>query len=156
MLRGTQEELEDGLRELRELCRGIRPAILRERGLEAAIRALAIRAPIDVELQVDEVGELPTAVESTVYFVTAEALSNVARHSGASHATVTLKRERHEIIVTIRDDGHGDIDERRGSGITGLRDRVEAARGTFSATGTPGEGSMIAAHLPLEIPLQPR
>ena len=156
LLQGTQVELEDGLRELRELSRGIRPAILRERGLEAAIRALAIRAPIEVELQVDELGELPTTVESTVYFVTAEALSNVARHSGASHAIVTLKRGPHEITVTIRDDGHGDIDERRGSGITGLRDRVEAAHGSFSASGTPGEGSVIAAQLPLEIPLQPR
>jgi signal transduction histidine kinase len=156
VLQRTQRELEDGLRELRELTRGIRPAILRERGLEAAIRALAIRAPIEVELLVDEVGQLPTAVDSTIYFVTAEALSNVARHSGASHATVSLKRLPHEIAVTIRDDGHGAIDERRGSGITGLRDRVEAAGGTFSASSTPGEGSVISARLPLEMPLPPR
>ena len=156
VLQRTQRELEDGLRELRELTRGIRPAILRERGLEAAIRALAIRAPIEVELLVDEVGQLPTAVDSTIYFVTAEALSNVARHSGASHATVSLKRLPHEIAATIRDDGHGAIDERRGSGITGLRDRVEAAGGTFSASSTPGEGSVISARLPLEMPLPPR
>ena len=155
LLQHTQVELADGLRELRELSRGIRPAILRERGLEAAIGALAIRAPIEVELQLDEVGELPATVESTVYFVTAEALSNVARHSGASLAIVTLERGPHEIAVAIRDDGHGDIDERRGSGITGLRDRVEAAGGGFSASGTPGEGSVIAAQLPLDIP-QPR
>src|SRR3954470_20155442 len=150
LLQRTQVELEDGLRELRELCGGIRPAILRERGLEAAIRALAIRAPIDVELQIEDVGEVPTTVESTVYFVTAEALSTAARHSAAAHATITLERQPHEITVTIRDDGHGDIDERRGSGITGLRDRVEAARGSFSASGVRGEGSVITAHLPLE------
>jgi PAS domain S-box-containing protein len=156
LLPRTQAELEDGLRELRELTRGIRPAILRERGLAAAIRALATRAPIEVELHLDEVGELPAAVESTLYFVTAEALSNVARHSGATHATVTLEQGAHEITVTIRDDGHGDVDERRGSGITGLRDRVEAAGGTFSASSTPGEGSVISGQLPLEMPLQPR
>ncbi|MDX6561859.1 MAG: hypothetical protein QOD65_1673 [Gaiellales bacterium] len=150
LLARTQVELQDGLRELRELARGIRPAILRERGLAAAIRALAIRAPIVVDLDLDEVGTLRDSVESTIYFVTAEALSNVARHSGASRAEVVLRRGPREVTVEIRDDGSGDLDERRGSGIAGLRDRVEAAGGTFCVASAHGQGTVISARLPLE------
>jgi PAS domain S-box-containing protein len=150
LLQRTQTELAEGLRELRELARGIRPAILRESGLDAAIRALAIRAPIDVEVTLDNVGALRHSAESTLYFVTAEALTNVARHSGASSAEVVLRREPRAVTVTIRDDGNGELDERRGSGISGLRDRVEALGGTFSATSTPGRGTVIAARLPVE------
>jgi PAS domain S-box-containing protein len=155
LLRRTQAELEAALRELRELTRGIRPAILRERGLDAAIRALAFRAPIDVELSLDDVDELPDTVESTLYFVTAEALSNVARHSGASTAEIVLRRGPREVAVTIRDNGSGEVDERRGSGISGLRDRVEAVGGTFSVTSRPGGGTVISARLPLAPPSRP-
>jgi signal transduction histidine kinase len=123
---------------------------LRERGLVAAIRALAIRAPIVVDLDLDDVGTLRDSVESTIYFVTAEALSNVARHSGASRAEVVLRRGPREVTVEIRDDGSGDLDERRGSGIAGLRDRVEAAGGTFSVASAHGQGTVISARLPLE------
>jgi PAS domain S-box-containing protein len=150
LLQRTQAELEEGLRELRELTRGIRPAILRESGLAAAIRALAIRAPIDVELTLDDVDALPDSVESTLYFVTAEALSNVARHSGATSASVVLRRGPREISLTIRDDGTGELDELRGTGISGLRDRVEAAGGTFEISSTPGAGTVVFAQVPLE------
>jgi PAS domain S-box-containing protein len=150
LLERVRGELEDALRELRELARGIRPAILRERGLSAAIRALAVRMPIEVRLDLDDAGSLPDSTESTIYFVTAEALTNVARHSGAASAEVVLRREPREVTVTIRDDGNGELDERRGTGISGLRDRVEALGGTFSATSTPGGGTVIIARVPLE------
>jgi PAS domain S-box-containing protein len=150
MLEQTQAELLEALRELRELARGIRPAILRERGLVAAIRALAMRAPIEVATELDDIGSLPASVESAAYFVSAEALSNVARHSGASSATIVLRREHDAISVTVRDDGNGRLDERLGSGISGLRDRVEALGGSFSATSMPGRGTVIEARLPLE------
>jgi signal transduction histidine kinase len=151
LLERAQRELEDALRELRELARGVRPAVLRERGLSAAIHALTIRMPIDVNLDLDDVGSLPESVESAVYFVTAEALTNVARHSGASSAEVVLRREPRAVTVTISDDGNGQLDEALGSGISGLRDRVEALGGTFSATSTPGRGTVITARLPLEL-----
>jgi PAS domain S-box-containing protein len=155
LLQRTQAELEEGLQELRELTHGIRPAILRESGLAAAIRALAIRAPIDVELTLDDVDALPDSVESTLYFVTAEALSNVARHSGATSATVVLRRGPREISLTIRDDGSGELDELRGTGILGLRDRVEAVGGTFEISSTPGVGTVVSAQLPLEPATRP-
>jgi PAS domain S-box-containing protein len=150
LIERVKGELTDALRELRDLARGMRPAILRELGLAAAIRALATLIPIDVRLDLDHVGELPEPVEAAVYFVTAEALANVARHAGASKAEVVLRREPGEVGITIRDDGNGELDERRGSGISGLRDRVEALGGTFSTTSTPGRGTVISARIPLE------
>jgi PAS domain S-box-containing protein len=151
LLERIQGELRDALRELRELARGMRPAILRELGLTAAIRALATRTPIAVTLDLDDVDDLPESVESAVYFVTAEALANVARHAAASKAEVVLRREPREVTVTVRDDGSGELDERRGTGISGLRDRVEALGGTFSTTSAPGRGTVITARMPLEL-----
>ena len=146
-LERAQGQLQDALRELRELTRGIRPAVLAERGLRAAIQALALRTPLAVELDLEEVGRLPDGVESTLYFVAAEALANTAKHAPASSAAISLRRQPDGVRLTITDDGEGIVDESRGSGLAGLRDRVEALGGELTVTGGAG-GVSVTAFVP--------
>jgi PAS domain S-box-containing protein len=145
------EELLAASAELRELARGIHPAVLTERGLAPAIAALAARAPVPVEvLEVPE-HRLPTAAETTAYFTVAEALTNVAKYAEATYATVHVACEDDDLVVEVRDDGVGGADPDGGSGLRGLADRVAACDGALSVASPPGEGTLVRAVLPLEV-----
>ena len=145
------EELLEASAELRELARGIHPAVLTERGLSPAIAALAARAPVPVEV-LDTPGErLPAALETTAYFTVAEALTNVAKYAEASYATVRVACEDGSLVVEVRDDGVGGADVGGGSGLSGLADRVAACEGALEVESPPGEGTVVRAVLPLPV-----
>jgi signal transduction histidine kinase len=145
----AREEAALAVKELRELASGIHPALLSERGLGPALEALAARAPVPTT--VDGVPEvrLPPQVESAAYFVTAEALTNVAKYAGATTAGVTLATEHGRLLLLIRDDGAGGADPSAGSGLRGLRDRVEALDGQLHIDSPPGLGTTLIAEIPL-------
>ena len=146
----AQVELQEALGELRELAQGIHPAILRERGLEAAIRTLARRSSLSVEIHFGELPPLSDTLESTLYFVASEALANAARHARATTAEVVADQlDDGRIRVAIRDNGSGELDVSRGTGLTGLADRVEALGGEFSATAAVGGGVIVQAVVPV-------
>ncbi len=148
-------EATEAVKELRELARGIHPALLADRGLIAALEALAARAPFKVRISGVPDHRLPPAVEATAYFITAEALTNVAKYAGdEATATVELFEDRGRLRVTVRDDGAGGADPRRGTGLRGLNDRVAALDGRFEVTSPPGEGTTVVAELPLERPVR--
>jgi len=143
-------ELGEASAELRELARGIHPAVLTERGLAPAIETLASRAPVPVEIEGSlPEGRLPAIAEATAYFTVSEALTNVAKYASASHATVRLARADGALVVEIRDDGVGGAAASTGSGLAGLADRVGACDGSLSVESPPGEGTLIRAVLPL-------
>ena len=143
------DELAAASSELRELARGIHPAVLTERGLAAAIEGLAGRAPVPVELGALPQGRLPPTVETTAYYTVAEALTNVAKYASATHAEVRVEQEDGCLVVEVRDDGVGGATASTGSGLAGLSDRVGAIDGTLSVTSPPGEGTLVRAELPL-------
>jgi PAS domain S-box-containing protein len=143
------EELAQASAELRELARGIHPAVLTERGLAPAIEALATRAPVPVEVLDVPEDRLPPTAEATAYFTVAEALTNVAKYAQASHAVVRFAREDGAVVVEIEDDGVGGADAGAGSGLSGLADRVGATEGSLTVTSPPGEGTLVRAVLPL-------
>jgi signal transduction histidine kinase len=145
----AQDELSTALDELRELARGIHPAVLSDRGLQAAVEALAVRSPLPVRV-VEVPGErLPAAVEAAAYFVIAEALTNVAKYADASEATVAVRRTNGHAEVEVRDDGVGGADPARGSGLHGLADRVGALDGSLSLDSPPGAGTILRAEIPV-------
>ncbi len=149
MVGAAQEELTRALEELRELARGIHPAVLSDRGLQAAVEALAVRSPLPVKV-VEVPGErLPEPVEAAAYFVIAEALTNVAKYSGANAATVAVRRVNGHAEVEIRDDGVGGADPCRGSGLRGLADRVGALDGSLALDSPPGSGTTLRAEIPV-------
>jgi len=139
----------DTLDELRALSRGIAPPILVDRGLKAALTALAGRCTVPVDLETPEIGRLEPTVESTAYFVVAEALTNVAKHSRASECRVILERIEGGLVVTVADDGIGGAHLAKGHGLTGLADRVQAAGGALMVHSEEGTGTTITASLPL-------
>ena len=143
------QRLASALAELRELARGIHPAILTDRGLGPAIDSLADRAtvPVDVEVELPE-ARLPAPVEAAAYFLVAEALTNVARYARASHAQVTARLVEDELVVTVADDGVGGVDPDAGGGLRGLDDRVAAVGGTLSIDSPVGAGTRLEARLP--------
>jgi PAS domain S-box-containing protein len=143
-------ELSDASAELRELARGIHPAVLTERGLAPAIEALAARAPVPVELLDLSCERLPPTTEATAYFTVAEALTNVAKYAEATHARVRLRREDGAMVVEVEDDGVGGARLGAGSGLSGLADRVGAADGSLTVTSPPGVGTTVRAVLPLQ------
>ena len=143
------QELTEATAELRELARGIHPAILTERGLDAAVTALAGRAPVPVEVHNLPEERLAPPVESTAYFVVAEALTNVSRYSQASHAEVDIGRVNGKLIVEVRDDGVGGADPARGSGLRGLADRVAAVDGRIEVMSEPGAGTTVHVEIPV-------
>jgi PAS domain S-box-containing protein len=148
LLDEAARELDSGLEALREIARGLHPAILGEHGLSRALEALADRLPIAVD--VDAPGEpLPAHIEATAYYIVSEALTNVAKHAGASRARVLVRRDGGVLRCEIADDGRGGADPASGSGIVGLRDRAEAAGGTLSLVSPPGSGTVVSAVLPL-------
>ena len=149
LLDDASRELDTGLAELRELARGLHPAILGDLGLAHALEALATRTPVPVELDVPFEERLPERVERTAYYIVSEALTNVAKHAGADVARVTARRDGDVLRVTVSDDGAGGADQALGTGLLGLRDRAEAAGGTLSVTSPPGRGTVVTAALPL-------
>jgi signal transduction histidine kinase len=149
MLAGAQEELATALAELRELARGIHPAVLSERGLRAALEALAGRSPVPVELAEVPGDRLPEPVEAAAYFVVAEALTNVVKYAHASEATVSVRRRNGTAVVEVRDDGVGGADPGRGSGLRGLADRVAALDGSLELDSPPGAGTRLRAEIPV-------
>jgi signal transduction histidine kinase len=143
------EGLKDASDELREVSRGIHPTILTEAGLGPALRALARRSnvPIDVDVRVDE--RLPTPVEAAAYYIASEALTNVAKHAHANVVELTAAQDNGVLTLEVRDDGVGGVDAGRGSGIFGLIDRVEALGGTISITSPPRGGTTLSIRLPI-------
>ncbi len=147
-LESARKDLDHALKELIELARGIHPSVLSDRGLDAALEGLAIRAPLPVELA-DTPGErLPDRVESAAYFVVAEALTNVAKYSGADHATVRVVRADGRVVVEVSDDGVGGADPDKGTGLRGLFDRVSALDGQLEVDSERGRGTTITAMIP--------
>jgi signal transduction histidine kinase len=142
-------EAKEALVELRNLARGIHPAVLTDRGLDAAVSALAARCPVPVAVDIDLPRRCGPAIEAIAYFVVAEALTNVAKHSGATRAWLSAGLEGPDLVVEVLDDGHGGADP-AGNGLTGLRDRVRAVDGTLTLTSPPGGGTTLRVELPCE------
>src|SRR3954447_11112799 len=147
LLDNAGRELDLGLAELREIARGLHPGVLSDHGLERALDAVIERLPMPVDLDVPP-ERLPEDLEATVYYIVAEALTNVAKHAAASQASVTVALDGAVVRVTVRDNGRGGADPSLGTGLLGLRDRAEAAGGTLSFDSPPGRGTTIAAALP--------
>jgi signal transduction histidine kinase len=149
LLETAGAELDAALAELRELARGIHPAVLSDRGLDAALEALASRAPLPVDLDA-QVGErLPEPVELAAYFVIAEALTNVAKYAKASRATVRIARHDGRLVVEVSDDGVGGADPCGGTGLRGLADRVAALDGRLELRSAGGGGTVVRAEIPV-------
>ena len=149
LLGAAQQELTLALGELRELARGIHPAILSDRGLGAALEALAGRAPITVDLADLPSDRLPEPIEAAAYFVVAEALTNVVKYAHASQATVSVTRRNGHAVVEVADDGIGGADPERGSGLRGLVDRVSALDGRMLLDSPAGSGTRLRAEIPV-------
>src|SRR3954451_1686195 len=137
LLSAAREELATALAELRELARGIHPAILTDRGLAPAIQALAERAPLPVSLEAMPDQRLPAPVEAAAYFVVAESLTNVAKYARAQHATVSVEQDNGYAVVEVRDDGVGGADPGEGTGLRGLADRLPAPPGGLGGPSPP-------------------
>ena len=140
----TRETLD----ELRALSRGIAPPVLADRGLGSALAALASRATIPVELEVDLTDRLPDAIENTIYFVAAEALTNIAKHSGAASARITVRRQNGSVYLVAEDDGVGGAHVAKGHGLAGLADRVRAVEGQFAVDSPVGGPTIVVAEVP--------
>ena len=145
----AREEAALAVKELRDLASGIHPALLSERGLGPALDALATRAPVPTTVDGVPAARLPAPVESAVYFVTAEALTNVAKYAGATSACVSLITEHGMLRLVVRDDGAGGADLQGGTGLRGLRDRVEALDGYLHIDSPPGLGTTLIAEIPV-------
>ena len=145
----ARQHLGHALEELRELARGIHPAILTDGGLAPALSALAHRAPIPVEITDVPAGRLPEPVEAAAYYLIAEAITNVAKHAEASHVAISVRRDDRRLVVNVADDGVGGADPVGGSGLHGLADRVEALHGRLRVDSPPGGGTRLEAHIPV-------
>ena len=151
-LAGAVAEAAGAQEELREISRGLHPAVLTESGLRPALRTLARRSTVPVSLDVQLAGRLAEPVEITAYYAVSEALANTAKHAHASAAEVDVAADQGMLRVRIRDDGRGGADFSRGSGLTGLKDRVEAFGGQISLRSPPGAGTALEIILPLDDP----
>jgi signal transduction histidine kinase len=140
-------DLREALKELRDLARGIHPALLTEVGLADAVRALVTRAPIAAQLIAAPERRYGIEVETTAYFVVSEAITNVAKHAADATATVRLEEVDGELVVTVSDTGHGGADPARGTGLRGLQDRVAAVGGRLSIS-SEHDGTRLRAELP--------
>jgi signal transduction histidine kinase len=138
--------------DLREISRGIHPAVLSSAGLPPALRALGRRCPIPVETTVRIDGRLPEPVEVGAYYVVSEMLTNAAKHSRATTVAVDADASGPTLRVCVRDDGIGGADPRRGSGLVGLKDRIEALGGSFTLRSPPGSGTTVCCELPAVAP----
>jgi signal transduction histidine kinase len=152
MLASVGEELKAALEELRELARGLHPAVLTDRGLAPALHSLAGRAPFPVEIEGAPSRRLDSGVEAAVYYVVAESLTNAAKHAGASTGRIDISTTSDEVAVEISDNGSGGASMDAGSGLRGLADRVEALGGRFDVISPPAGGTVVRATLPLPLP----
>jgi signal transduction histidine kinase len=143
-------ELSEATSELRELARGIHPAVLTDRGLAAALTGLSGRAPVPVEILETPRERLPGPVESAAYFVVSEALTNVARYAEAERASIRVARRNGAVAIEVHDDGVGGADPERGSGLRGLSDRVAALDGRLEVISPEGGGTTVRASIPCE------
>ena len=150
LLAGAGDELSAALEELRELARGIHPALLSDRGLDTALETLVHRAPVPVTLHSGAGDDLPEAVELAAYFVVSEALTNVVKYAHAGQATVELARENGRLVVEVADDGVGGADPGRGTGLRGLADRLAVLEGRLEVDSPPGGGTTVRARIPCE------
>jgi signal transduction histidine kinase len=145
----AHQEAKDSIVALRNVVRGVHPAVLTDRGLDAALSALAAKSPVPVRLDID-VPERPSpTVEAIAYFVVSEALTNIAKHAEATKVVVHVERDNHRLLMSVSDDGRGGATE-TGGGLTGLRDRVAAVDGTFRLASPPAGGTTITVELPCE------
>jgi GAF domain-containing protein len=158
--RGEIARIADGLAaavdELRELSRGIHPAVLTHGGLAPALKALRRRSPVRVTLDIRFERRLPDQVEAAAYYTVSEALTNAARHASATRVSVAVQMTDGTLQLSIRDDGVGGADPSRGSGLTGLKDRIEALGGQIHIDSAPGSGTHIEVEIPISQPLQAR
>jgi signal transduction histidine kinase len=152
-VRADLDKVYDGLavtlEELRDLSRGLHPAVLVEGGLGPAVRALAQRSPLPVRVQVRTDGRLPGSCEATAYYVAAEAFTNAAKHAAASAVDILIERADGALTVQVRDDGIGGADATHGSGLVGLRDRVEAVGATMTLDSPARAGTVLTVQLPV-------
>jgi signal transduction histidine kinase len=148
ILAGAGDELARALDELRELARGLHPAVLTDRGLRAAVDVLAGRAPVPVEIVEVPAERLPEPVEAAAYYLIAEALTNVAKYANASVVSVSVTAAAGSVVVEVTDDGIGGADPATGSGLRGLADRVEALGGTLTVVSPMGAGTSLRAEIP--------
>jgi PAS domain S-box-containing protein len=142
------DELAAAVRELRELAQGIHPSALTERGLAAALRIVAARAPLDVELDVTD-APIETNAAVAAYYIVSESLNNVAKYAGASRAAVRVRETGERLVVVVEDDGQGGANMDGGTGLRGLVDRVAALDGTLEVASPTGGGTRLRAELPL-------
>jgi PAS domain S-box-containing protein len=149
LMEAARAELDAGMAELRELARGIHPTLLTMRGLMPAVEALTMRSAVPVVLH-DALGRrLEPAVETALYYTIAEALTNVDRYAGATHATVRVRLAGDAVEVEVEDDGRGGADRTRGSGLRGLEDRLGSVGGVLEVASRPGDGTRLRARVPL-------
>jgi signal transduction histidine kinase len=148
MVSEAHEEAKAALREIRDLVRGIHPVILEDRGLDAALSAIVAKSPVPVALDVQITERPPAAIESAAYFFVNEALTNIARHASATRANVSIARAGDRLVVEVRDNGKGGADPARGTGLTGMRERVTALGGRMYLISPPGGPTTISVELP--------
>jgi len=148
VLRDAIDELAAAVRELRELAQGIHPSALSERGLAAALRIVAARSHVPVELDVTT-AELDPNISAAAFYIVSEALTNVAKYAEASRVAVRVREAGTSLVVVVEDDGVGGADPLRGTGLSGLRDRVDALDGGFHVHSPTGGGTRLRAELPL-------
>ena len=151
ILARAQDAAEHALAELRGVVRSILPPVLSERSLPDALAGLAAACPVPCEIDAEVTDRYAASVEATVYFVVAEALTNIAKHSGAGHATIRLRRRDERLCVEITDDGSGGARASGGSGLTGIRQRVEAHDGTFALSSPVGGPTELSVSVPCEL-----
>jgi len=144
----ARQEVAASLTELREIARGIHPAVVSGHGLAVALEQLVALAPIPVRLDVDIPGRLPESHEVAAFYLVSESLTNVGKHAAASTAAVVVKRVNGQVLVEVRDDGIGGADTEQGSGLRGLADRVEALDGRLRIWSPAGKGTLIRAEIP--------
>jgi signal transduction histidine kinase len=146
----AHDDAKAALVELRDLARGIHPAVLTDRGLDAALSAIVARCPVPVSLSIDLPKRLPASVESAAYFVVTEALTNVAKHARATTAQVSIALENNRLVVEVRDDGVGGAQESKGSGLTGITERVSALGGWTRVISPPAGPTSVMVEIPCE------
>ena len=150
LLTDASDELQSAIDELRELARGIHPAVLTDRGLGPALEVLADHAHLPVELTARLTSRLPSTVEAVVYYVAAEGLTNITKYAGATAATLRLETNDKTVVLHVGDNGAGGADPRLGTGLRGLADRVEALGGKLELHSPPGQGTLLTASIPCE------
>jgi signal transduction histidine kinase len=146
----ARNEIATSLQELRDIARGLHPAVVSGHGLEVALESLAARAPVPVKLSVDLEDRLPEPLEVAAYYLVSESLANIGKHAQASSATIDVMRDNGQVVIEIVDDGIGGANTEDGSGLRGLADRVEALDGRLRVWTPVGHGTRVRAEIPCE------